>query len=278
MGPGEQNSASLQGKASFSEKVVMGIFICVQQRRLGAWQLLACVAALLFLGAETALAQVAVDGTRVIFPGASAEVTVAVRNSGEAPTLVQAWIGEEDPKQMPEASNAPFVVGPPLLRLDAGKDQKLRVRLIRDRAPDDDREHLYWLNILAAPPQSAPADDENVLQVAIRSRFKVLYRPSALAAGLPANFADRMTFAMRRSDSGLQLVISNPTPYHFNLGKLALASDGKLLPLDNPYVAPFSEKPVPLPAEAGQGPSSVKFAWLDDNGQLQDGSRELESP
>ncbi|MBN5087327.1 molecular chaperone [Stenotrophomonas maltophilia] len=241
-------------------------------RRIVCWGLLSLSAS------APVHAQVAVDGTRVIFPAGAGEVTVGIQNRSEQPALVQAWIGGEDAKLPPEASTAPFVVGPPLLRLDAGKDQKLRVRLIRDRAPDDDREHMYWLNVLAAPPQSAPADDENLLQVAIRSRFKVLYRPSALAASLPANFADRMTFAMRRSDSGLQLVISNPTPYHFNLGKLALESDGKLLPLDNPYVAPFSEKPVPLPAEAGQGPSSVKFAWLDDNGQLQDGSRALESP
>ncbi|MDH0273597.1 MULTISPECIES: molecular chaperone [Stenotrophomonas] len=239
---------------------------------------IACLALLSLSGLVPVRAQVAVDGTRVIFPAGAGEVTVGIQNRSEQPALVQAWIGGEDAKLSPEASTAPFVVAPPLLRLDAGKDQRLRVRLIRDRAPDDDREHMYWLNILAAPPQSAAADDENLLQVAIRSRFKVLYRPSALAASLPANFAERMTFAMRRSVSGLELVISNPTPYHFNLGQLAVALDGKLLPLDNPYVAPFSERSVPLPAEAANGVSSVKFAWLDDNGQLQAGSRQLESP
>ncbi len=248
-----------------------------------AWRVparrLFCLGLLSLSGLVPVYAQVAVDGTRVIFPAGAGEVTVGIQNRSDQPALVQAWIGGEDAKLPPEASTAPFAVGPPLLRLDAGKDQKLRVRLIRDRAPDDDREHMYWLNVLAAPPQSAPRDEENLLQVAIRSRFKVLYRPSALAASLPANFADRMTFAVRRSASGMELVISNPTPYHFNLGQLALLGlDGALLSLDNPYVAPFSERPVPLPVEAGKGASGVKFAWLDDNGQLHAGSRQVQSP
>ncbi|WP_242891672.1 fimbrial biogenesis chaperone [Stenotrophomonas maltophilia] len=240
----------------------------------GRWRGLALGFALLLLCSKPALAQVAVDGTRVVFSGASPEVTVSVRNSSEAPVLVQAWIGEEDPKQLPEASKAPFVVGPPLLRLDAGKDQKLRVRLIRDRAPDDEREHLYWLNLLAAPPQAAAPSEENLLQVAVRSRFKVLYRPSALAAKLPTDFSERMTFSVRRNGSGVELVIGNPTAYHLNLGRLAVVRDGRVFALENPYVAPFSEKALALPAEAG-GAVAVEYAWLDDNGQLHSESRIL---
>lgn len=242
-----------------------------------AFALAAALAVLCSLSG-VASAQVAIDGTRVVFPADSAEVTVAVRNTGDAPALLQVWIGDGDRKKAPEASSAPFAVAPPMLRLEAGKDKKLRIRLIRNRAPTDAREHLYWLNLLAAPPRANPESNENLLQLATRSRFKVLYRPKAIAATLPGNFADSMAFTLRRAATGLELVIANPTAYYFNLGRVALVRGGEQQPLENPYVAPFSEVRLPIPATASDAPLRVDFSWLDDFGQLTPGSRPVSLP
>lgn len=223
-------------------------------------------------------AQVAVEGTRVVFPAASDEVTVSVRNGSDAPALVQAWIGDDDRRQAPEVSRAPFVLAPPLLRLDAGKDQKLRVRLVRKDAPQDDREHLYWLNLLAVPPQATAAADENILQVATRSRFKLLFRPAGMSPTLPPNFAESMGYAVRRGVTGRELVISNPTPYYFNIGRIVLAKNGVEHPLGNPYVSPFSERSLALPDVGGGSTVRIELSWLDDNGQLHAESKVVAQP
>lgn len=241
-------------------------------------RMLAVATAMLVATVAPAGAQVAVEGTRVVFPAASDEVTVSVRNGSDAPALVQAWIGDDDRRQAPEVSKAPFVLAPPLLRLDAGKDQKLRVRLVRKEAPQDDREHLYWLNLVAVPPQATAAADENILQVATRSRFKLLFRPAGVSAALPPRFAESMGYALRRGTSGNELVISNPTPYHFNIGRIVLTQNGVEHPLDNPYVPPFSERSLALPDVGGGSTVRVDLSWLDDNGQLHAESKVVAQP
>ncbi len=243
-----------------------------------ARRLLAFALSMLATIVAPAGAQVAVEGTRVVFPAASDEVTVSIRNGSDAPALVQAWIGDDDRRQAPEVSKAPFVLAPPLLRLDAGKDQKLRVRLVRKEAPQDDREHLYWLNLVAVPPQATAAADENILQVATRSRFKLLFRPAGMSPALPPKFAESMGYTLRRGASGSELVISNPTPYHFNIGRMVLVQNGVEHPLDNPYVSPFSERSLALPDVVGGSTVRVDLSWLDDNGQLHAESKVVTQP
>ncbi len=251
---------------------------CSRQGHPMARRLLAVASAMLMAIVAPAWAQVAVEGTRVVFPADSDEVAVSVLNGTDAPALVQAWIGDDDRRQAPEVSKAPFVLAPPLLRLDAGKDQKLRLRLVRKEAPQDDREHLYWLNLVAAPPQASAGAGENILQVATRSRFKVLYRPEGIGPALPPKFADSMGYSLRQGALGRALVISNSTAYHFNIGRIALVQNGAEHPLDNPYVAPFSESLIALPESAGAGALRFELSWLDDNGQLHAESKVVAQP
>ncbi|HEL4244672.1 molecular chaperone [Stenotrophomonas maltophilia] len=225
-----------------------------------------------------AAAQVALDGTRLVYPASSNEIIASVRNVGDAPVLVQVWIGEDDKKQSPEDSRAPFALAPPLLRLDAGKDQKLRVRLVRDRAPGDDREHLYWLNLVVVPPRATAEPGESTLQLATRSRFKVLFRPAGIEPILPSKFADSMGYVVREGASGRELVINNPTAYHFNIGRIALVQNGTSHSLENPYVAPFSDRVIALPGGGGAGDLRFELSWLDDNGQLHAESKVLAQP
>lgn len=244
----------------------------------GRWLIYACTLLAGHCLPGLAWAQLAVDGTRVIFPASAQEVVVSVRNDGDTPMLAQVWVGEDDPKQAPEASRAPFVVAPPLLRLDAGKDKKLRVRQVRVGAPKDDREHLYWLNLVAVPPQAGGESGENTLQVATRSRFKVLFRPAGIEPLLPSKFADSMSYAVRVGASGPELVISNPTGFHFNIGRIALVQNGTSHSLENPYVAPFSDRVIALPGGGGGGDLRFELSWLDDNGQLHAESKVVAQP
>src|ERR1700748_3521526 len=89
--------------------------------------LLAFIATACWAAAPYATAGVVVDGTRVVYPAAKREVTLNIRNPGDTPSLVQAWLDAGDPHAKPGDSKVPFVLTPPLFRLDPTKVQSLRL-------------------------------------------------------------------------------------------------------------------------------------------------------
>ncbi|MGH8081078.1 MAG: fimbrial biogenesis chaperone, partial [Lysobacter sp.] len=137
-----------------------------------------------------AQAGVTIAGTRVIYPAQQREVAVKLNNPGAQPALVQVWVDDGDPKQSPDTSKAPFLVSPPVVRIEAGKGQTLRLvygPTSSGTAAPAGRESVYWLNVLEVPPSVNPAAanpsevDQNHLQVAFRTRIKVFLRPQGLA-------------------------------------------------------------------------------------------------
>lgn len=66
-------------------------------------------------------ADVVILGTRMIFPAAQSEVTVQLSNTSARPALVQLWVDEDGVSTTPATSKAPFIVTPPLARMEGGK-------------------------------------------------------------------------------------------------------------------------------------------------------------
>lgn len=79
-----------------------------------------------------------------------------------------------------------------------------------------DRESLYWLNIKAIP-SSKHVEGVNTLQIAINTRIKLLYRPSAVK-GKPEDMADKLEWHREGND----LVVNNPTPFYMNFQAVTL--------------------------------------------------------
>lgn len=236
-----------------------------------AWAMVAC---LLLACTESAVAQVALPGTRVVMRAEQAGVTVPLRNLGITPVLVQAWISEGDPNQRPEQSDAPFALAPPLMRLDPGKGKPLRIRALATRAPTDAREHLYWLNVHTISSRSELAQGDR-LELPVRSIYKLLYRPE----GLPApsvKRAEAVAVQLRREGAARSLVVTNPTPYYLNLGDVTLLHASGDTRLGNPHVAPFGSVAIPIPGDAPDGRLSARLNWIDDDGRLLPIVRELD--
>ena len=81
----------------------------------------------------------------------------------------------------PGESKVPFVLTPPLFRLDPTKVQSLRLVYTHDPLPQD-RESLYWLNVLDIPPRAAANPDlPQSVGLAFKHRMKVFFRPARLA-------------------------------------------------------------------------------------------------
>jgi chaperone protein EcpD len=62
-----------------------------------------------------------------------------------------------------------------------------------------DRETLYWFNVLEIPPKSKAANDENLnqLQLAFRTRIKFIFRPDGLK-GNPLDAAANVTWSQKK--------------------------------------------------------------------------------
>lgn len=82
------------------------------------------------------------------------KLLLQVSNNGNKPALVQAWIDEGDAKSTPDQSQAPFMITPPISRVDGNKGQTLRISALpKSGGLSKTQETLYWLNILDIPPK-----------------------------------------------------------------------------------------------------------------------------
>lgn len=202
-------------------------------------------------------ASVVITGTRVIFPSNDKEVTVRVSNKGNSPVLIQSWIDDGDTKSTPDNIRVPFVLTPPINRIDPSSGQTLRIRSTPNKLPTD-RESVFWLNVLEIPavPQEVKKTGANYLQVAFRSRIKVFWRPNTLE-GTPNKAAEQLIWS--KGNSGLH--VKNPTPYFVSLASVNV--DGKAV--DGKMIAPFSDDNYKINVSPG---SKLKINFVNDYGAL----------
>jgi chaperone protein EcpD len=230
--------------------------------------LLAFVATTLFTAAPYAAAGVVVDGTRVVYPAAKREVTINIRNPGDTPSLVQAWLDAGDPHAKPGESKVPFVLTPPLFRLDPTKVQSLRVVYTHDPLPEN-HESLFWLNVLDIPPRAAAnSDAPNQLDLAFKHRMKVFFRPAGLA-GSAADAPARLTWKLLSKDSKLVgIEVSNPTAYHVSLIQVTATAAGHPVIVKADMVDPFASRSfdLPDPVPAPNGTVALEYSFVNDYG------------
>jgi P pilus assembly chaperone PapD len=206
-------------------------------------------------------AGVLVGATRVVFDGKKREASLSVKNEEKIPFVVQTWLDNGDDQRK---DGTPFVVTPPIFRLDPGKENILRVMYSGQGAPTD-RESVYWLNVQEIPP--AP-EQENVLQIAVRSRVKLFYRPKGLG-GDPVQAAEQLQWHINPdSKTGkVKLVARNDSAYHVNLAEIKLKSHGAEQDVAIGMVPPKGEKTFDVKQPAGVSPGTeVQYSFINDYG------------
>ncbi|WP_430391744.1 fimbrial biogenesis chaperone [Dyella sp. 20L07] len=221
------------------------------------------------LVAGSAQASVVIEGTRVIFPAQEREVTIKVVNNGLTPALVQTWLDKGDVNASPDTIDVPFVLTPAMFRLDPAKGQTLRM-IYSNEPLAQDKETLFWLNVLEVPPKAqSDGGDSNKLQLAFRSRIKVLFRPQGLP-GAAGEAPSKVTWEVVRdaNGSGYALKASNPTAYYVNLGQVTLKDGGTDYNAGANYVAPRETRLFPvadLSSQPGIG-AQVEYIGINDYG------------
>jgi P pilus assembly chaperone PapD len=228
------------------------------------------LALLTFSVSISAAANVLISGTRVVFPAQSPEVTLRLTNQNSKPALVESWIDRGDEHSTPDKVDTPFLITPPLFRIEPHRDQSLRIIYTQEELPAD-RESLFWLNVLEVPPKPSGSDTagRNYLQLAIRSRLKLFYRPTGLA-GDPAKAPGQMSFKPVADDQGVALAVHNPTPYYVTIAKARVDVRGQTYATDPGMVAPFGDLRLPVRGLHGttSAGTQVRYDCINDFGAL----------
>lgn len=197
-------------------------------------------------------AGIVIGGTRVIFDGDKKEVSTSIRNPEKSGIyLVQSWVDNGE-----RGGKAPFIVTPPLFRINPGEENLLRIVRTGGNLPPD-RESVFWLNVKSIPSTDDSKPHTNVLQVVVKSRLKLFYRPAGLE-GQPETAYRQLSVARR----GNRLTVSNPTPYYVTL--LTLKIDGKEIKGAD-MVPPKGSVSFTLPADTV---SSVSWQAISDYGGI----------
>ncbi|MBA7934940.1 molecular chaperone [Klebsiella sp. RHBSTW-00215] len=200
----------------------------------------------LLVGAA-AHAGVVTGGTRLIYPGGKKESSLSVTNNDATPYLIQSWI---------EADNgtAPFLLTPPLFRLEG--EQQTRLRVIYSGGLPENKESMFWMNIKAIPSSQAKAGT-NTLQIAIKTRIKLIYRPKSVA-GMP----ETVTEQLRWTRSGNTLQVTNPTAFYMNFAEVKI---GGAEVKEANWVAPGATARFELPRGSA---GSLQWKLINDYGGI----------
>lgn len=191
------------------------------------------------LAVDAVSAGVVLSGTRVIYRADDREVTVKVNNPGKEPALVQAWMDRGNDKSSPSAADAPFLIFPPISRIEPDKGQSLRISFVGEDQPKD-KESIFWLNVLDVPPMpKAGSTPQNYMQVAFRSRIKLFYRPTGLS-GTPDEAAAALSWSIRphAAGKGYLLHAVNASPYYVTVNRVLFPIAGRELESDSGMIPP----------------------------------------
>ncbi|VTP15083.1 Chaperone protein EcpD precursor [Phytobacter ursingii] len=172
---------------------------------------------LLFAGHVHAGIQLA--STRVIYPAGKREVTLAVTSKDPAPRLIQTWIENDSA----DTAKVPFIILPPIFRLNPDKGQTLRIIHTGGAVPQD-RESVFWLNVLEIPPK--PAGKADHIQLTVRSRLKLFYRPTGLT-GSPNAAVTQLRWRLVQNNQGYALECENPSAFTVSFNHVGLTDTVK---------------------------------------------------
>ena len=172
---------------------------------------LMCWLLLMFFAQNCFAGGVALSSTRVIYNGNKKEASLTVNNkSSTEEYLIQSWIDDVN-----GSKKTPFIITPPLFKLNPTKNNVLRIVKTTDSLPQD-RESVFWINVKSIPGKSDDASERNVLQIAVRTRLKLFYRP----AGLQGNSMDAWN-QLRFSQAGKdRLKVENPSVFNLTFNDL----------------------------------------------------------
>ncbi|ARU88917.1 molecular chaperone [Pseudomonas sp. M30-35] len=225
------------------------------------------VALLSMLFISTAQAGITLGQTRVVFEAKNKEENLIVRNESDRPILVQSWLDGGKGSD----TNIPFAVTPPLTKM-GGKGQQLLRILFKGSGLPQDRESVVWLNVQEIPSEAV---GKNTLQIAVRQRIKVFYRPANLV-GEVKDAPSSLQWTLDKG--GKSLSVHNPSAYHVSTLQTKLGLIGQeTMVTERQMIAPGEKLSFPLAHAVSSAKTDLSFVSINDWGGQQTFKAALQS-
>ncbi|MGF6162843.1 chaperone protein EcpD [Pseudomonas sp. 2725] len=221
----------------------------------------ACMSLLLLMvHAPVTQAALTLGATRVVFDSNKRSTSVIVANPSNRPFAVQTWVNTVADD---DVTPVPFIPSPSLFRLNPGKEQQLQINGLPNTLPDD-RESLFFLNVQEIP--QAETSDGNALNIALRTRIKLFYRPAQIKDNPMARLKD-LQWSLKDVAGERRLIVNNPTPFHVSFVRLEVLGDIKNQIVPNAVmVEPFSSQTYALNGIKLQERAQILFSAINDYG------------
>lgn len=209
------------------------------------------------LFAQYAQAALTLDSTRLVHSSDKRSSALVVANPSKNTFAAQAWVNTASDDT---TTSVPMLTAPNLFRLEPGGEQVVQINVLPNELPDD-RESLFYFNVQELPERDP--DARNVLNIALRTRIKVFYRPSQIKELPQSRHAD-LQWTVQHVDGKRQLVVDNPSPFYFTFGRLEVNGTA----LDPKEMAvPLGRQHYPLPATLAEARKiEVTFNIINDHG------------
>jgi len=204
-------------------------------------------------------AGIQLGATRAILAAPAKETSITVNNRDAEDIMIQTWVEADGD----EGQDVPFAITPALSRLGGQGQQTLRIFYQGQGLPED-RESVFWLSVQEIPQKSK---QKNVLQIAVRQRIKLFYRPAGLE-GKPEDAAKTVHWRLIEQDGRTLLRATNPSRYHVSLSSVVVLDGARSFPAETAMLGPGATADFPLKTDAVRpsGNSSLSFKYVNDYG------------
>ncbi|EAW3985348.1 fimbrial chaperone [Salmonella enterica] len=220
------------------------------------------------LAVQPAFADIVLSGTRIIYKASQKDTTIRLENKGSTPALVQSWLDDGDPNADPSTINVPFNATPPVSRIEPGRGQTVKLTYTSNSTLPNDRESIYWFNVLEVPPKMKDAEvkDKNILQLAFRTRIKMFYRPDGLA-GIASEAPQKLQWRIQQKAGKPVIHVTNPTGYFVSFNKIEAVVGGRKYAVSASMVAPKGESDFTISGLTGTPTkASINYIAISDFG------------
>ncbi|WP_071550462.1 fimbrial biogenesis chaperone [Pseudomonas frederiksbergensis] len=205
-------------------------------------------------------AALTISSTRVVFDSDKRNVSLSVSNPSNKPFAVQTWVNTAADDQ---ATAVPFIASPPLFRLNAGKEQHVQINGLPNTLPND-RESLFYFNVQELP--QLQASDTNQLNIALRTRIKLFYRPVEIKSN-PVDRLQELRWSIQHIDGKPRLQVINPSPFHVSFVRVELRANGQTVTLkETPMAEPMATQHFELDGLKPTPGMQVNFSVITDYG------------
>lgn len=202
-----------------------------------------------------AQAGIVIYGTRVIYPAEKNEIVIQLMNQEKSASLIQAWIDDGNTTLPPEKIQVPFLLTPPVAKVAGNSGQQLKIKKMPNMLPNN-KESLFYLNVLDIPPNNPAYDGKNVLKFAMQNRIKLFYRPAGVA---PVNKESFKKLSLNHSGRNFSIKNSSAnwiTDTEVKAGSIKINNDSVM-------VAPLSSESFTV---KNSNASQYKLTIIDDHG------------